>query len=329
VRSARGTAAFKPRASQLAQQQYVIGTAMHRVSEELFSGSDWKPEARSNFTFTASEVEVYAVLSVAQPGDAAWLLSKGVRSAEGAKGYLRGHGAEGRMVQRTVIAADALKRGVSSLDFMSRMKLAIIAHPVDSDDLRVMDVLELSTISSLDEQWGWVASEVRNGTIRLEDIKYLGVSKLKSFRRLVSVKAALMAVHEPDAKFSMTDLKYLVDRAARDSLPTTHFNAVVEYLVAEGVDGLKRIDSLKMLRSMVIRHHDEKRLQRVSYEIEFRAVYERKPGVSFPERDLIALFDAGVPADKAAELMNDGLPVGSVIGVLVGNIEKTLADGWL
>jgi hypothetical protein len=320
---------FKPRASQLLQQRYEISTAMHRISEELLSGSDWKPEARSKFTFVASEVEVYSVLSVAQPGDAVWLLSKGVRSAEDAADSMRGYGAEDKMLRRTIITAEALRRGISSLDFMMRMRLAVIANPVDGDDLRVMDVLELSTISSLDEQWGWAAREVRNGLIRLEDIKYLGVSKLKSRRRLVSIIEALQAVHEPETKFSMEDLKYLVDKGARDSLPETHFKAAVEYLVAEGVGGLKKTDSLKMIRSMSVRHYDDKRLQRVSYEIDFRAVYKWQIGVPFPEKGLIELFDAGVPADKAAELMNEGLPVGSVIGVSIDSVEKPLAGGWL
>lgn len=322
-------AGFKPRPGQLVQQRYEIGTAMHRISEELLSGSDWQPEARSKFIFMASEVEVYSVLSVAQPGDAVWLLSKGVRSAEAAVDSMRSYGAEAKMVQRTIIAAEALRRGISSLDFMSKMNLAIISHPVDGDELRVVDVLELSTISSLNEQWGWAAREVRTGLIRLEDIKYLGVSKLKSRRRLVSIIEALQAVHEPETKFSMEDLKYLVDKGARDSLSETHFKAAVEYLVAEGVSGLKKVDSLKMIRSMSVGHYDDKRLQRVSYEIDFRAAYQRQAGVSFPEKDLIQLFDAGVPADKAAQLMNEGLSAGSVIGVAVDSVEKSLASGWL
>lgn len=321
--------ALKLRPKQLEQQRYEISTAMYRVSNGLLSGSDWKPDARSKFTFVASEVEVYAVLSVVHPGDAVWLLSKGVRSAEAAAEWMRACGAGDKMVQRTIITAEALRRGISSIDFMSRMNRAVIAHPVDGDDLKVMDVLELSTISSLDEQWGWVAREVKNGTIRLEDIKGLGVSKLKSRRRLVSLKEALQAVHEPEAKFSMEDLKYLVDRAARETVPETHFKAAAEYLVSEGVEGLKKTDSLKMIRLISVRHYGDTRLQRVSYEIDFRAVYQTKTLRSFPEKDLIVLFDAGVPAEQAAQLMNEGLSVESVIGVSVGNVEKSLASGWL
>ena len=322
-------AVFKPRARQVKQQQYMIPTTLNRISEELLSDPVWKPVVNTNFVFTASEVEVYAVLSVAQPGDAALMLSHGVRSAEEAVAYLRSHGAEHRMAKRTVITADALKRGISSHDFMSRMRLAVIAYPNDDTDPRVMDVLELSTISSLDDQWGWVAKEVRSGAIRLEDIKYLGASKLKSFRRLICVKEALQAVHEPGAKFSMEDLKYLVDWAARDGLQSTHFNALVQYLVGEGIAGVKKLDSLKMVRLIAFRYHDELRLQRVTYEIDFRSVYERREGASFPEKELLELFDAGVPAEEAARLMNEGLSVGSVIGVAVGSVEKPLSDGWL
>lgn len=320
---------FKPRASQLAQQQHAFGTAMHPVSEEL-TGPDWKPEARSSFSFKASEVEVYAVLSVAQPGDAAWMLSKGVRSAEAALAYLRDHGAEHRTLQRTIITGEALRRGIASKEFISRLKMAAIAHPVDGADLRVMDVMELSTIRSLDEQWGWVIADVMNGAIRLEDIKYLGASKLKSFRRLVGVKDALRAVHEPDAVFSMEDLKYLVDKAARDSLKDIDFTPLAEYLVAEGVAEIKKLDSLKLLRKITNSYYlDEHKFQRITYELKFRRVYERQPGVSYPQKELIELFDAGVDAEKAAEMMSDGLSVVSVIGVLAGGVERSLADGWL
>ena len=330
TKRAKSAASFKPRAGQLKQERYAFPMAMNRVSEELLSGSEWKPAAGVPFTFHASEVDVYAVLSVAQPGDAVWMLYKGVRTAEAAVGYLRDHDAEHRMVKRTVITADALRRGISSYDFMSRMSLAIIAHPDDDTDPRVMDVLELSTISSLSEQWGRVAREIRSGEIRLEDIKYLGVSKLKSFRRLVSVKEALLSVHEPEAKFSLEDLKYLVDRAAKESVPAPVFDVAAELLVAEGVDSLKKTASLKIMRSMSVKYRNRSMfIQRLNYEINFRSVYEQPAGVRFPEQGLLDMFDAGVPADRAAQLMNEGVPVNSVIGVVIGDVEKSLAEGWL
>lgn len=321
-----GHAGFKPRASQLKQERYAIGTAMNRISEELLAGSDWQPAANTSFTFMASEVDVYAVLSVAQPGDAALMLSRGVRTAEDAVAYLRDHGAEYKVLKRTKLAAEALKRGIASRDFMNKMRLAVIAHPDDDTDARAIDVLELSTISSLAGQWGWVAREVRTGVIRLEDIKYLGVSKLKSYRRLVGVVEALQAVHEPDAKFSMDDLKYLVDRAAKESTPEVVFRLAALFLLEEGVDGLKKTGSLKLLRSMSVKYRNgDSMVQRLRYEIDFREVYKQP----FPESKLREMFDAGVPAEQAGQLMNEGLSVGSVIGVVVGGTEKVLADGWL
>lgn len=321
---------FKPRASQLKQQRYAIGTGMNLISEELLAGSGWKPSVSTSFTFTASEVDVYAVLSVAQSGDAAWMLARGVRTAEDAVQFLDGHGAAHRAVKRTRLAAEALKRGIPSTDFMNRMKLAVIAHPDDDTDARVIDVLELSTISSLSDQWGWVAREIRSGVIRLEDIKYLGVSKLKSYRRLVGIVEALQAVHEPDAKFSMDDLKYLVDRAAKESTPEVVFRLAAMFLIEEGVGGLKRTGSLKLLRSMAVKYRNgDMMVQRLGYEIDFRAVYEQPTGVRFPEQELRDLFDAGVPAERAGQLMSEGLSVSSVIGVVVGGTERALADGWL
>ena len=321
--------AFKPRASQLKQERYAFRTTMNRISDELLADSDWEPADNTHFVFIANEVEVYAVLSVAQPGDAAMMLSRGVRTAEDALAYLRDHGAEHRAVKRVETTADALKRGISSYEFMTKVRLAIIAHPDDDNADNVMDVMELSTISSLAEQWGMVAAEVRSGVIRLEDIKFLGVSKLKSFRRLVAVREALQAVHKADSRFSMDDLKYIVDRAARDSLKEEHFRPVVDYLVAEGVDGLKRVDSLKMIRLIAMRYRYGERFQRATYEINFREVYKQKPGASFPDKELIELFDAGVPADRAAELTNEGMTVSSIVGVVVGGAERAIADGWL
>lgn len=321
--------AFKLRPRQREQQRYAVSTLAHPVSEELTSGSGWAPSREASFVFTANEAEVYSVLGVAQPGDAAWMLSRGVRSAEDASDFMRSHGAEQKMVERKLITAESLRRGIASTDFMSRMRLAAVAHPVDSDGLVVVDVIELSTIGSLSEQWGFAAREVRNGVILLTDIKSLGVSKLRNRRRLIGVIPALQAVREEDAGFSLSDLKVLVDRAQYQNLSEAEFNAVIEYLVEEGVDGVTKTESLKTIRLMMVKHYDANRSRRVTYEIDFRKVYERKAGESFPEKALVTLFDAGVPAERAAELINEGMPVESIIGVTVGGIETPLAGGWL
>lgn len=323
------TPKVKPRASQLKQQRYEINTMSNPVAEELTNGTDWKPARNHSFTFVASEADIYAVLSVAHPGDAAWMLSRGVRTADDAARYLRDHGAEHRIVKRRGIASEALRRNISSHEFMGKMKLAAIGHPDDDSEGNPIDVLELSTITSLADQWGHVAREVRYGAIRLQDIKYLGASKLKSFRRLVSVKEALEVVNDEDAKFAIDDLKYLVDRAARDSLAKDYFDVAVEYLIEEGVEGLKKIDSLKMLRAMATKHEYGTRFKRMTYEIDFRTVYERKLGAKFPEQEVIELFDAGVPAERAAEMINQGVPVRTIIGVVMGGTESAIAEGWL
>ena len=331
---------FKPRPGQTKQQRYSISTTMNPISPELLAGTDWRPASNSYFPFEASEVEVYAVLSVAKPGDAARMLCHGVRTAEEAREYLLKHGAEHQAVKRTKITADALKRGISSYDFMNRMRLVGVAHPDDDSAPYAMDVLELSTISALNGQYGYVVQEVRSGEIKLDDIKYLGVSKLKSFRRLESTKTALLNVHDPDSKYSLDDLKYIVDRAAKESSNAKQYNSALSFLAAEGVQGLKQVESLHLLTSILSKYkyrndktpsylYDSAACASAAYEIEFRTEYVRQQGAAFLSNDdMVMLREAGVPAVVAAQRFNEGMNARSIIAVENGT-EKALADGWL
>lgn len=321
--------AFKPRASQTKQQNYAIDMAMAPVSSELREGDAPSRPQSHYFGYKANEVEVYAVLGVADPGDAAKMLSKGVRTAEEAVSYMKEHNAGHLIRNRTKFAAEALRRGISSYDFMERLGLSDVGNPDDDSSPYAMDALELSTYASLSDQYAWVNKKILSGSVSLEDIKTLGVSKLKTHRRLYYSIPALEKVHDPEAKFSMDDLKYLVDRASSEKTERRPYSDAVEYMVAEGTDGIKKLESLKLLSAIMSKHRiGAGKHEHVTYEIDFRQTYDHYSR-GFPKSDdLIALQDAGVSAERAAELMNDGMDARSVIAVEDGT-EKALAGGWL
>jgi hypothetical protein len=301
---------------------------MNRISPELGVGPGDSTQGPGYYHFTASEVEVYKVLSVATPGDAALILSQGIRTAEDALKYLHEHGAAHRAVKRTKLTAEALKRGIDAYTFMERVTRAVVGNPDDDSPLTSLDVMELSNISALSGQYGHVAKEVLDGTILLADIKCLGVSKLKASHRLINTKPALIKVHDSDSPFSMDDLKYLVDRVAEERSASHYHSSAVCYLVAEGVQGIKDADSLQLLHKIDMKYlYVDDRYARVTYEIKFR---KGNGHSTFPSvAELNELRTAGVDPESAGRLMKDGLSVHSIIAVEAGNTEKALAEGWL
>jgi len=321
--------AYKPRPSQTTQKQRRFDSNYAKCHENLKSSEEYgETWGRSiDFLFTASEAEMYSVLSVASAGDALRLLDHGFRTADDAVKYMRRKGAKDAIIDLRELAEGAFQRGISSENFMLRIDTML-----KDDSPYILDTLELASIASIsDQSYGTIQNKVLGGKIKLDDIKYLGPSKLKSYDRLRSTEPALTRLNEPDPKFTIDDLKTLVERANVEGSKNREFRIAVDHLIEDGAEAINDAESLDFFYRVTLSHRFPRadRFERIAYETKFFKTYQRKAGFPAGTELAMRLRDAGVPADEAARLMNEGMSERAVIGVVMQGTEKPLAEGWL
>jgi hypothetical protein len=317
---------FKPRPAQVQKQFYSLAHGSYRISPELLVTMPFAvPSGQSTFySFEASEVEVYDVLSVTTPGDAMELLQRGVRTAADATKYLNRRKMKMLVKDYGKYSEEAIKRNISSYKFMECFDAT---KDSEMESPYFMDALELRCSSSLSDQYHWIKDELLAGEMRMEDIKAIGFAKLKPFRRLYYSRHALDEMNKPDAKFNIDDLKAVVDQAIEEGIKERVYKSVMDYLIHEGPEFLKSVSSFKELGHVDVNHSMSKdRFERTKYELEFRAL----DGSRFRAREVVTkLYEQGIPPADAVPLIKEGVPIDNIAGIVNGGIERSLAEGWL
>jgi hypothetical protein len=307
-----------------------LGNEFHPALKDLDRlGYSWG-KGYMAFSFEASEVEVYDVLKVTAPDNAARLLSHGIRTADEAVEYLRNHGADDAIIDSSELAGEALQRGIKSDLFMTLGPgMFKEGYP------HVLDALEARSIASIADQVpGQVERSILDGRISLADIKYIGTSKLKTHKRLRRSAVALTNANNPDWPFTLDDLKTLVERAATETslFTESEYYCALEHLMQAGPEAINDCESLALFRAIDSSHRShprDERYDRIAYESKLFGLYkqsgQRREGTELAMR----LRDAGVPAEDAGRMLSEGMSERAIIAVVNEGTEKPLAEGWL
>jgi hypothetical protein len=317
---------YKPRPAQKEQKHRNYDSGFANYNEKLKTPDEHSEKwGRSiTFLFTASDVEMYEVLSVAGDGDAIRLLAMGIRNADDAVAFMRSKGAEESIIDRKVLAEGALERGISAGNFILRLP-----ESEAYDSTERLDALELYSISSLSGQSYRLLRDVLQKKIKVADIKYLGASKLKSHDRLISTAPALMMLNETDPPFTLDDLKMLVERAAKESAKMPVYRDVLDYVMQRGVGILKEVETLKFFSTVLSEHRKTSEgYDEAEYEVAFYKEHEWGRYRANSTR-LMKLRDAGVSPEDAAHMIDQGMTDLAIIGVSQEGTEKPFAEGWL
>lgn len=325
--------AFRPRVSQTRQERHTLndlGNDFHPALKDLDrAGYSWGRNYLA-FSFEASEVEVYDVLKVTTPDNAARLLGSGIRTADEAVEYLRTHGASDAIIDASALATEALQRGIKSDLFMTRGP-----EMLKEDSPYAMDALEARSITSIADQVpGQVEYSILAGKIKLADIKYIGAAKLKTHKRLRRSAVALSNANDPDWPYTLDDLKTLVERAATENSPSVEgeYYCALEHLMQVGPEAINDCESLALFRAINASHRShprDERYDRIAYESKLFGLF-RQSGKNREGTELaMRLRDAGIPAEDAGRMLNEGMSERAIIAVINEGTEKPLAEGWL
>lgn len=317
---------YKPRPSQKQQKHRVYDSGFANYNEKLKApdehGEKW---GRSiTFLFTASDVEMYEVLGVADNGDAIRMLASGIKTSQDAVEYMRSRGAEESIIDRSELTQGALERAISTEDFIVRLPETTVYGTTE-----MLDALELHSISSLAGQSYRLLSDVLQEKIKVSDVKHLGVSKLKSHDRLISTAPALRRLNEPDPPFTVDDLKMLVYRAAAEHTKVTAYRDVLGYVMERGVGTLEDVKTLRVFGGILRDHRSNAEgYKEAEYEVAFYNAFEGSSHRVNSKR-IMGLRDAGVPPEEAAGMVSQGMSDLAIIAVAQEGTEKPFAEGWL
>lgn len=305
------------------------------------------------FTFTASDKEIYDVMSVTRAGDAMALLEIGVRTSDEALDILARNGLEHRQQDRSAIMQELLKRNIAPEKTTKAFSMLDIdreywANEHERDTDHYPDVIEYLSLESYKSMHGSdvIKNLILSGGISFSDIKDIGTGRLRKQDRLYHLRATLTRHNSGKTTFTNNDLKRFLDKCDADGVVGVHFHSALVLFELLGADSVDRLEDTKSFSSRFrqgakVFFEDIEGL-REETEVEFYAAllmegmerYEASAQKSgrywaqeFPQEVQI-LRGAGVKVDDAIPLLGSGMSAQQAAGVMNGT-ETVISEGWL
>lgn len=331
--------AFKPREKQRAQSHQSHNVDKYPFDSRLVTDQSEKDEeaARQNrwysryYTFKASEVEIYDVLSVAPIGEALRMLSRGVRSADEARQHLIDHGAGDLIIDRKSVMDEALEKNVSHYDFVSRY--AEINNDYGDTEHLVDCVLFGS--SSLSEGYNAsVMDRIASGMISFDDIKAVGITKLKTHDRAYHLSNAFKALHEGESGYTVDNIKTLIARAQDEDFSSADWSHLSRFMDKIGISETLKFNKLKNLRDAFLTYFIAPGANRFEEDRDERAFFSAKVRDGISRYTLSTtftdqFFEAGIPVEATIDVVSRGGGLREAIAIHEEGIAGSVSGGWL
>lgn len=328
---------FKPREKQITQYNASHNVDSYPFDQRLVTDEEEKAEERARqnryysayYVFKASEVEVYDVLSVAPVGEALRMLSRGVRTADEARTYLTEHGAADLILDRRDQMNEALEKNVSHYDFVSKSESLLEFEKSP----HLIDCVRFASSSLNEGLNGTVGYQIASGEISFEDIKAVGITKLKSYDRLYPLVDAFKALNANEGDYTVEGLKELVVRAANEDLKS-HFNYVCRLMKEIGLRETLSFKSLDNVANSYLAYKIAPGSNRYGGDALKRAVYSARLNDGLPNSTRSTtfsdqFFDAGIPVETVVDVVSRGGGVREAIAIHEEGIQASVSGGWL
>lgn len=289
---------------------------------------------QSKLTFTASDAEIYDVLSaVDKPGSAVKILSEGIRSADEARLRMESIGVSQTSTGRSDLTDLALRRGIPPKAFLEHVEVfeeALQKYP-NHDPENVIDSVLFST-SKLRERHAGTEEEIREGRISYSDIRTIGAARLTSRNRLKIMQDVLKDLNSGEADYTAEDMKEVIKKAASEDMIDPSLQSVLKMIDLVGVKTVVAAPIMRYVSSAYDHYHQTVKWQSRPDKDE-RAAYAARvmaagnDGLSFPTYD--EFYDAGIEPGLAARVIERGGTVVEAKAVQDEGINENLAEGWL
>jgi hypothetical protein len=309
----------EPTKRQLHTRLRHISIARHESDKGLENklGVAW------NDGFTANDTQIYSVLSVASPGNALLLLKAGVRTAEEATERLDELGLGRLREDNSALTGEMLNRRIYPETYFS-----VLANDGDASP-NFLDYVEYNSIDALFE-FHEMGMEVKAGSIKLADVKALGVGRIKKSEADKEIREYLRACADGTTKTTMNDAKIIIDKYGNEFMEIDYamkinsrygseFGTVIE------PDGFV----MGLSRRLTARGEDNARIAKViKYGLLVRAATYADESVltAVPsEMDMVQLYDAEVPPERVAQ----GITAQQWDAIKNNEVAPSISGGWL
>jgi hypothetical protein len=278
------------------------------------------------YRFDASDAEVLEMLAVTNSnGDALSLLEHGYRTPQAAVAFLHNNGFEHLVADRP-LALEAMERRISPEIFMRDTR------NMSEDDLNnplLLDALTAANSSSLNDEFTW---EVREGMIKLSDIKAIGVARIKKADSWALLNDVLKKMATGTANYTAYDLRGILDKY---SPVTNRIESAILLADVYGGEFARKVTNSDMA-TMDLHYelqNDDTPLERAKSLLSYASeVFSKQNGVygyskDYPDKDEIIKFhDANVsPQD-----MVDGVVTSAQLDAIKEHgISPSVSGGWL
>lgn len=192
-----------PTNSQQREHSYVFDGGKFAVDADLAAKLSL-PSDRPIVVIKGSDQEIYEVLSVTDRATAMALLERGVKSAEDAMEALEAFDRDDLIQDNSAVVNDAFNRMVRSHTYISNNSSEDIERPHYVDYLEALDMISLRDNTDLHES-------VRDGLIRIEDIKEVTPERISRYGNWKVLKPALMRLADGSANYSAQGLADALD----------------------------------------------------------------------------------------------------------------------
>jgi hypothetical protein len=336
VKQSKKQPAIKPPlAKQREVHRRIINPNNLSVDPEIFEALDINPEHMFfAASVPASDVQLYDMYSVVSTGNAALMLSNGVKTPGEAIELLESKGLGHLILDRREMMNKAQSLRVSAWNLLEApSKFNVDELSCDSDRLiqavRLDDSVSLprwktrlADGSSTEDSY---AHHVMNDSISYDDVMSLGLSFLSS-RPLLAPKICgyLNDIHEGRTDYDVKVLEHVAMKSReRESIFDDAMGMVGEY----GPDFVMEMNSLDAALTIDREYRSRPTSQRADM-----IRYGRDGGfifINLSSRDIVRLFDNDIPVDIAKGLAKRNMNVEQIIAVHKEGISQPVVSGWL
>jgi hypothetical protein len=288
--------------------------------------------------FSASDAEMYDVLSATtSQGDALEIMARGgVRSAKEARAYLKKKKAPELIADRSELMTAAFERGMSAEAFLNGYDLL---KDDEKESPHFLDAVEFKN-SALNYNYNaFVLDHIVNGDVAFSDLKAIGLSRLKPHARAYALTRMLTKLNHGEADYTIDDVKAFVIRAAEAKTDDRSFKYAANFAVRKGFELLQDKQDFELINQQSYhflaatspfrrKHEDED--EELSYDrIEYGVrMGKLLTGFSYSGSST-PFFEAGVPPEIAANVVNSGGGIREAMAVHQDDIQTSVSGGWL
>lgn len=308
--------------------------------------------ALGNVFCNASEAEFYEVVSVISSHEVAVqaMIRGRCRTTEEAEEYLRQVGSDA-LGDRSLLVQEALRRRIKPQAFVGayswfhgrghEMSRLGFDESTPEGVSRILDTVEFMATPLNASSNGFLWSNILKGDISYDDIKYLGVSDLKSYNRLHAISGVLVRLQRGEANYDLDDVKTLVQRDVAESKEASKnkisrdgrtLEIAAEALLNKGAGFLNRVESLESIERQ---HYNYIGSAGRVYDgdiwdrIEYAVLFDQERTLSSRPSQIDDFYEAGIPFDIGAQVLDAGGGVLEAKAIHEEGINKSVAGGWL